>query len=115
MATKTGGQGGRPGPRLEGQAKGTGRAQYMHKMHLPGMLYGKIFPSTVAHGRNRSIDVSAAAALAGAYRGVTIDAVMRPAHSGRQITSSSTLSALSKCGTCRSNHSSRLRRQPTRG
>src|SRR2546426_11082175 len=75
MATKTGGQVGRSVPRLEGQAKVTGRAEYVHNMHLPGMLYGKIFRSTVAHGRIRSIDVSAASALAGVYRVLTIDDV----------------------------------------
>ena len=58
MATLT--QVGRSVPRLEGQAKVTGRAEYVHNLRLPGMLYGKIFRSTVAHGRIRSIDVSAA-------------------------------------------------------
>ncbi len=38
-------------PRLEGQAKVTGRAEYVHNLRLPGMLYGKIVRSTVAHGR----------------------------------------------------------------
>jgi CO/xanthine dehydrogenase Mo-binding subunit len=35
------------------------------------MLYGKIFRSTVSHGRIRRIDVSAAQAVAGVYRVVT--------------------------------------------
>ena len=38
MATLT--QVGRSVPRLEGQAKVTGRAEYVHNMRLPGMLYG---------------------------------------------------------------------------
>src|SRR5690242_9188920 len=41
------------------------------------MLHGKIFRSTVAHGRIRRIDTSAARALAGVYRVVTIDDVLR--------------------------------------
>jgi CO/xanthine dehydrogenase Mo-binding subunit len=40
-------------------------------MVLPGMLYGKIFRSTVAHGRIKRIDVSAAQALPGVSRVVT--------------------------------------------
>ena len=55
-------------PRLEARAKVTGRAEYVHNLRLPGMLHGKIFRSTVAHGRIRSIDVSAAQALPGVHR-----------------------------------------------
>jgi CO/xanthine dehydrogenase Mo-binding subunit len=62
---------GRSLPRLEAHAKVTGRAEYVHNLRLPGMLYGKIFRSTVAHGRIRSIDVSAAAALDGVHGVVT--------------------------------------------
>jgi CO/xanthine dehydrogenase Mo-binding subunit len=73
MATKTmqSGQVGRSIPRLEATAKVTGRAEYVHNLRLPGMLYGKIFRSTVAHGRIKSIDVSAAQALDGVHRVVT--------------------------------------------
>ncbi|MDH5535171.1 MAG: molybdopterin-dependent oxidoreductase, partial [Betaproteobacteria bacterium] len=62
---------GRSVPRLEGPVKVTGRAEYVHNLRLPGMLHGKIFRSTVAHGKIRSIDVSAARALAGVHRVVT--------------------------------------------
>ena len=55
--TTTGGQVGRSLPRLEAREKVTGRAEYTHTMRLPGMLHGKIFRSTVAHGRIKSIDV----------------------------------------------------------
>jgi CO/xanthine dehydrogenase Mo-binding subunit len=58
-------------PRLEGQAKVSGRAEYVHNLRLPGMLYGKICRSTVAHGRIRRIDVSAAQAVPGVHRIVT--------------------------------------------
>jgi CO/xanthine dehydrogenase Mo-binding subunit len=73
MATNImpGGQVGRSIPRLEATAKVTGCAEYVHNLRLPGMLYGKIFRSTVAHGRIRSIDMRAAQALAGVHRVVT--------------------------------------------
>src|SRR5258707_740466 len=79
MATKImeRGQVGRSVARLEGQAKVTGRAEYTHNLRLPGMLYGKIFRSTVAHGRILSVDVSEARALAGVHRVVTIDDVRK--------------------------------------
>ncbi|HEX6528430.1 MAG TPA: hypothetical protein VF004_01335, partial [Burkholderiales bacterium] len=54
---------GRSVPRLESWLKVAGRAEYVHNLRLPGMLYGKIFRSTVAHGRIKRIDVSAAQAL----------------------------------------------------
>src|SRR5574341_989591 len=62
---------GRSVPRLESWLKVTGRAEYVHNLRLPGMLYGKIWRSAVAHGRIRRIDVSAAQALAGVYRVIT--------------------------------------------
>jgi CO/xanthine dehydrogenase Mo-binding subunit len=65
------GQIGRSLPRLEGRAKVTGRAEYVHNLRLPGMLHAKIFRSTIAHGRIRRIDVAAAGALPGVYRLVT--------------------------------------------
>lgn len=63
----TGRQIGRSLPRLESREKVTGRAEYTHTMRLPGMLHGKIFRSTVAHGRIKSIDTSAAARVAGVF------------------------------------------------
>src|SRR5262245_32660139 len=79
MATTTMGSGqvGRSVLRLEGQAKVTGRAEYVHNLRLPGMLYGKIFRSTVAHGRIKRIDSRAARMLPGVYRVVTIDDVRK--------------------------------------
>lgn len=56
---------GRSVPRLEGPEKVSGRASYVHNLKLPGMLYAKIFRSTVAHGRILSIDVSAAREMEG--------------------------------------------------
>ena len=62
---------GREIPRLEVRAKVSGRAEYTHNLRLPGMLYGKIFRSTVPHGRIRNIDTRAAQALAGVHCVVT--------------------------------------------
>jgi CO/xanthine dehydrogenase Mo-binding subunit len=71
--TKAGAQVGRSLPRLEARDKVTGRAEYTHTMRLPGMLSGKIFRSTVAHGRIKSIDTSAAKKIAGVHRVITAD------------------------------------------
>ncbi len=60
-------------PRLEAREKVTGRAEYVHHLRLPGMLYAKIFRSTLPHARIKRIDISAAQALEGVYRVVTID------------------------------------------
>jgi CO/xanthine dehydrogenase Mo-binding subunit len=59
--------------RLEGREKVTGRTEYTHHLKLPGMLYGKIFRSTQPHARIKKIDVSAAQAMEGVHRVVTID------------------------------------------
>jgi len=79
MATTplSGGQIGRSLPRLEAREKVSGRAEYTHNLRLPGMLHGKIFRSTVAHGRIKSIDTSAAKKLPGVYRVVTSDDVLK--------------------------------------
>src|SRR5262245_62817856 len=75
--TSAGHQVGRSLPRLEAREKVTGRAEYTHTMRLPGMLHGKIFRSTVAHGRIKSIDTSAAKKVPGVYRVVTSDDVRK--------------------------------------
>ena len=62
---------GRSVPRLESWLKVTGRAEYVHNLRLPGMLYGKIFRASVAHGRIKRIDVAAAQAVGGVHRVVT--------------------------------------------
>jgi CO/xanthine dehydrogenase Mo-binding subunit len=83
MATNTmqdapvGAQVGRSLPRLEARDKVTGRAEYTHTMRLPGMLHAKIFRSTVAHGRIRSIDTSAAKNVPGVHRVVTSEDVRK--------------------------------------
>jgi CO/xanthine dehydrogenase Mo-binding subunit len=62
---------GRAIPRLEARTKVTGRADYVHNLRVPSMLYGKIFRSTVAHGRIVSIDVTEAREAEGVYAVVT--------------------------------------------
>src|SRR3954466_5771529 len=68
---------GRSVPRLESWLKVTGRAEYVHNLRLPGMLYGKIFRSSVAHGRIRRIDTDAARALPGVHSVITAEDVKR--------------------------------------
>src|SRR6201999_4455260 len=72
-----GGQIGRSVPRLEAREKVTGRAEYTHLMRLPGMLHGKIFRSTVPHGRIKSIDTSAAKKIPGVFRVITAEDVVK--------------------------------------
>ena len=76
-ATVSGGEIGRSLPRLEGRDKVTGRAEYTHLMQLSGMLHAKIFRSTVAHGRIKSIDTSAARNVPGVYAVYTSDDVRK--------------------------------------
>jgi len=68
---------GRELPRLEVRAKVTGRADYVHNLRLPSMLYGKIARATVPHGRVRNIDLSAAKKVAGVHRVVTGDDIRK--------------------------------------
>ena len=72
-----GGQIGRSIPRLEAREKVTGRAEYTHLMRLHGMLHGKIFRSTVAHGRIKSIDTSAAKKIPGVFRVFTAEDIRK--------------------------------------
>jgi CO/xanthine dehydrogenase Mo-binding subunit len=69
---QAGSQIGRSLPRLESHDKVTGRAEYTHLMRLPGMLHAKIFRSTVAHGRIKSVDIDAAKKVSGVTHVVTI-------------------------------------------
>src|SRR5579863_1602895 len=73
MATKIReiGQVGRSIGRLESRQKVSGRAEYVHNMKLPGMLYGKIFRSRIPHGTIKCIDTAAAQRMDGVLRVVT--------------------------------------------
>ena len=76
-SAKVGSQVGRSVPRLESRDKVTGRAEYTHTMRVPGMLYAKLFRSTVAHGKIKSVDTSAAKKMPGVLHVVTVDDVMK--------------------------------------
>lgn len=52
-------------PRLDGPAKATGRAKYADDLTMPGMLYGAILHSPIAHGKILHIDTSQALKLKG--------------------------------------------------
>jgi CO/xanthine dehydrogenase Mo-binding subunit len=75
--SKAGAQVGRSVLRLESRDKVTGRAEYIHTMRLPGMLHAKIFRSTVAHGRIKSVDTSEAKKVPGVLHVVTIEDVLK--------------------------------------
>ena len=75
--TAKAGQVGRSLPRLEGRAKVTGRADYIHNLRLPWMLHGKIFRSVVAHGRIRRVDVEAARQVPGVHAVYVSDDICR--------------------------------------
>lgn len=51
--------------RNDSYAKTTGHAQYTADLKFPGMLYGKLIRSTIAHGRIKNIDTSEAEKLNG--------------------------------------------------
>src|SRR5215475_12268143 len=76
-SVKVGSQIGRSVLRLEGRDKVTGRAEYTHTMRVPGMLHCKLFRSTVAHGKTKSVDTSAAKKVPGVLHVVTVDDVMK--------------------------------------
>ncbi|HYL32887.1 MAG TPA: xanthine dehydrogenase family protein molybdopterin-binding subunit [Stellaceae bacterium] len=76
-ATAKAGQVGRSLPRLEGRAKVTGHAEYVHNWQVPGMLHGKIFRSAIAHGRIRHVEVDAARRVSGVHAVFVSDDVRR--------------------------------------
>ncbi len=51
--------------RIDGPSKISGKAQYVGDLNVPGMLYGKVFRSQIAHGRITRLDVSIAEAMDG--------------------------------------------------
>ena len=57
--------------RIDSPAKATGRAVYVDDMKMPGMLYGAMLQSPLAHARIKNIDISAAARLPGVKAVVT--------------------------------------------
>ena len=68
---------GRSIPRIEARPKVTGGAEYTQQLRLPGMLHGKIFRSTIAHGRIRNIDARAARRISGVHCVITIEDILK--------------------------------------
>ena len=62
---------GKPLSRVDGPLKVTGQARYAGEFQIPGLLYGSVVNSTIARGRIRSIDTSAAEALPGVVLALT--------------------------------------------
>jgi CO/xanthine dehydrogenase Mo-binding subunit len=71
MTPVPGSEVGRSLPRLEANAKVTGRVEYVHAMRLPGMRVAKLVRSTVAHGRIKAINLDEALKVPGVERIVT--------------------------------------------
>jgi 4-hydroxybenzoyl-CoA reductase subunit alpha len=57
--------------KIDAPDKATGRAVFIDDMHMPGMLYGALLQSTLAHAKILSIDTSAAKKLPGVKAVVT--------------------------------------------
>jgi CO/xanthine dehydrogenase Mo-binding subunit len=68
---------GRATPRLEARAKVSGKAEYTHNLRLPGMLYCKIYRSTVPHGKLVSVDTAAASALPDVHAVITAKDILK--------------------------------------
>jgi len=56
---------GRDTPRVDGPLKVTGKAQYTSDFHFPGMLYAVPVEATIANGRVRELDTTAAEKMPG--------------------------------------------------
>ena len=78
---------GRSMPRREDHRLLTGRGQFVADLVLPGMLHAVFVRSQHAHGRIRSIDVGAAAAMPGVVRVLTGEELQRlaPPVAGGQL------------------------------
>ena len=59
-------------PRLSGRDKVTGKAKYTFDINRPGMLYGRILRSEVAHANVIDVDLSEAEALPGVKAAIQI-------------------------------------------
>ncbi|MGD0587801.1 MAG: xanthine dehydrogenase family protein molybdopterin-binding subunit [Thermoplasmata archaeon] len=71
------------GPRSDSRPKLDGSAVFGADLDVPGMLWAALVPSPIAHGRLRSVDLSAARALAGVVAiGATDVATLLPGSKG---------------------------------
>ena len=62
---------GRPTPRVEGELKVTGKAQYGADLKLPNKLWGRCLRSSISSGRIKSIDFSKALIVPGVKAVIT--------------------------------------------
>jgi 4-hydroxybenzoyl-CoA reductase subunit alpha len=62
---------GTPQPRVDAPDKATGRAKYAGDLRLPGMIWGRILTSPVAHAKILSMDTSEAEKLPGVFAVIT--------------------------------------------
>lgn len=62
---------GKPIPRIDGSLKVTGGMTYVYDLEFPGMLYGKVLRSTVAHGIIKKIDTTKAEEMQGVVAVIT--------------------------------------------
>ena len=65
-------------PRVDGVAKVRGRAQFTDDLTLPGVVYARVKPASVAHARIRRIDTSRARDLPGVLLVLTGDDTPKP-------------------------------------
>ncbi len=93
---------GRAIPRLESWQKVTGRAEYVHNLRLPGMLYGKIFRSTVparAHQAHRRRPPPRRSAACTASSPPTTSAPSSPSRTTARRSTTSRSSRSTRCAT----------------
>ncbi|NLC76161.1 MAG: xanthine dehydrogenase molybdenum-binding subunit XdhA [Clostridia bacterium] len=64
-------------PRVDAVSKVTGKARFVADFQMPGMLYGKVLRSPVAHARIKRIDTGKAKALPGVKAVITWEDVPR--------------------------------------
>ena len=62
---------GKPVERTDGRIKATGKARYAGDLIAPGMLYGKMLRSPLAHAKILNIDTSKAKELKGVMAVIT--------------------------------------------
>ena len=62
---------GRPTPRVEGELKVTGKAQYSADLKLPNLLWGRCLRSPIPYGRIKSIDIGKALRVPGVKAVIT--------------------------------------------
>ena len=62
---------GKPTPRVEGELKVTGKAQYSADLKLPKLLWGRCLRSPISSGRIKSIDISKALRVPGVKAVIT--------------------------------------------